>query len=65
MDRWISVEDQEPTGLFLMFADGEYHVAVRHIDDSGPAYMGAYDYSLLPEPSHWTPLEPPSGRRAE
>ena len=28
MDRWISVEDQEPTGLFLMFADGEYHVAV-------------------------------------
>jgi len=61
MMRWIAVADQEPSGLFLMFVDGEFYVAVLHIDESGPAYMGAYDWSLLPEPTYWAPLEPPPG----
>jgi hypothetical protein len=56
--EWKAISEGLPAGAALIFAEGEYHVAVVVDGESDPAFMGVHSWDLLPWPSHWMELPP-------
>ncbi|MFA9201472.1 MAG: hypothetical protein ACEQR8_09875 [Cypionkella sp.] len=58
---WIAIGDSVPADAALIFAEGEYYLAVlvSGAEGSAPAFMEVHSADLTPWPSHWMPLPAP------
>ncbi len=56
---WIAISDRQPSGDVLIFADGQYYLAVLIADPPAPGFVDIHSCDLLPWPSHWMALPDP------
>ena len=60
---WFAVDERTPSRPVLVYAGGDYYLAVLVEEPVGsePAFLDVHSADLVPWPSHWAELpEPPS-----